>query len=203
MKLLCLGDSYTIGEGVPEDQNWPHQLQRALITQGQSVQKPVVIARTGWSGAELEKAVEEAALTETFDLVTLLIGVNDQYRGYTTDSFVPTYKRLLHRALQFADGKGDRVIAVSIPDWGVTPFAKDRDREQVSRDIDAFNHVEEQTCRNGQIKWIDITPLTRQLSSQPEMLVADKLHPSGLQYSKWVEKMRPFITHQLQGRRFE
>ncbi len=199
MKLLCLGDSYTIGEGVTEEETWPHQLQRAWNERGVSVQAPLVIARTGWTGVELEKALEDASLTEHFDLVTLLIGVNDQYRGYTVESFLPSYERLLHRAVQFARGDHDRVMAISIPDWGVTPFAKDRDHKQIAREIDAFNRSDAQMCKAWQIKWIDITPLTRQLSVQPEMLVADQLHPSGQQYTKWVhEKILNPVGRQLE-----
>lgn len=198
LKFLALGDSYTIGEGVPLNETWPHQLQQALLAHQFHMDSPSIVARTGWSSEELEAALEEAELTGPYDLVTLLVGVNDQYRGYPTENFEPAYKRLLGKALTLAGGKCQNVIALSIPDWGITPFASQHDSDQVSASIDAYNLCSEKQCQQKDIDFLDITELSRELSLRPEMLVADQLHPSALQYASWVRVVLPILMNHLQ-----
>lgn len=198
LKFLALGDSYTIGEGVPSTETWPHQLQQAMAKFNIPLAIPTIVAQTGWSSAELETALEQAELNGPYDMVTLLVGVNDQYRDYPVESFEPVYQRLLLKALTLAGGESQKVLALSIPDWGVTPFASKRNSAQISASIDAYNQSAAKLCLDKGIEFIDITEQSRILSDLPEMLVADQLHPSALQYASWVQTMLPHFTKHLQ-----
>lgn len=198
ISYLALGDSYTIGEGVPQKLTWPFQLKEKLKAHKINLATPQVIAQTGWTTEELEAVVEKANISECFDLVTLLIGVNDQYRGYDLDRFIEGYKRLIGIAKRLAGGESRGVVALSIPDWGATPFAAQRDRAGIARDIDAFNAASASLCREEKILFVEITSISREVSFIPDMLVGDQLHPSGLQYQKWVEVMETDIRGALQ-----
>jgi lysophospholipase L1-like esterase len=183
-RYLALGDSYTIGESVSASERFPAQLARRL-----AMDLPQVIAKTGWTTDELNAAIDAANVTGTFDLVTLLIGVNNQYRGRDVEQYRSEFAALLQRAIGFAGGEARRVVVVSIPDWGVTPFAAERDRLAIARAIDAYNRVNrEETSRAG-ARYVDITPLSR--STDPALVAGDGLHPSASQYAAWVEAMLP------------
>ena len=199
LKFLALGDSYTIGEGVHLNQTWPHQLQQVMLKHHIPLAIPSIVAQTGWTSEELETALAKVRLKGPYDMVTLLIGVNDQYRGYPTESFEPVYNRLLVKALKLAGGQSQNILALSIPDWGITPFANQHDSAQISASIDAFNQCATKLCQQKEIKFIDITDLTRELSVKPEMLVTDQLHPSALQYANWVEAVIPSFKTAFQG----
>ena len=183
-RYLALGDSYTIGESVVVEERFPVQLARAL-----ALGDPQIIARTGWTTDELDAAIDAAEPQGTFDLVTLLIGVNNQYRGRSLDEYRVQFDALLQRAIAFAGGDATKVVVVSIPDWGVTPFAEGRDRATIAREIDAFNAVNrEETARAGS-RWVDITPVSR--GDDPALVAGDGLHPSGVQYREWVRLIVP------------
>jgi lysophospholipase L1-like esterase len=183
-RYLALGDSYTIGESVAVEERFPVQLARAL-----NIPDPEIVARTGWTTDELNAAIDTAGPQGPFDLVTLLIGVNNQYRGRSADEYSEQFAALLQRAIAFAGGDAARVVVVSIPDWGVTPFAEGRDRAKIAREIDAFNAVNrEETARAGS-RWVDITSVSR--GNDPALVAADKLHPSGVQYREWVRLIVP------------
>jgi lysophospholipase L1-like esterase len=184
---LALGDSYTIGEGVASDERYPEQLAAALNARGIAVQAPVIIAKTGWTTDELTAGINSRQLATTFDLVSLLIGVNNQYRGRDIENYRREFRRLLQEAVDFAAGRSDRVFVLSIPDWGVTPFAAGRDRQQIAREIDSFNAVKRAECVSRGVVFIDITPISRQAAENPALLAADGLHPSGEMYSAWVD----------------
>ncbi|MGE5730807.1 MAG: SGNH/GDSL hydrolase family protein, partial [Gemmatimonas sp.] len=139
IRILALGDSYTIGEGVTTDERWPMQLAAMLRARALQVAAPTIVARTGWTTDELSAGIDDARPTGTYDLVTLLVGVNNQYRGRGVDEYRAQFRALLARAIGFAGGRADRVIVLSIPDWGATPFADGRDRGRIALDIDAFN----------------------------------------------------------------
>jgi lysophospholipase L1-like esterase len=189
---LALGDSYTIGEGVVSEKNYPHQLQKELTTMGLSFSLPKVIAKTGWTTDELKAGVEAAQINgQTFDLVTLLIGVNNQYRGRSVDNYREEFEGLLKDALAFANGKKERVIVLSIPDWGITPFAIEKgvNQEKVAKEIDAYNAVKLEVCQKYSINYIDITSPYRTYGAVTEMLVEDKLHPSEKVYSDWSKRV--------------
>lgn len=201
LRYLALGDSYTIGESMPAAEQWPMQLARMLGERGVPVAAPTVLARTGWTTAELSDAMDGARLRAPFDLVSLLIGVNNQYRGLAPGDYQRELGVLLDRAIALAGGHAQRVFMLSIPDWGVTPFAKSgtRDRERIAREIDIFNAIaREETARRG-VAFVDITPISRDPGARAEMLAADGLHPSGKQYALWAERALPVVERLLES----
>lgn len=183
-RYLALGDSYTIGESVPESERFPVQLAREL-----GIPEPAIIARTGWTTDELASQLDAVRLAGPFDLVTLLIGVNNQYRGRSAEEYRTQFADLLQRAIGFAGGDAKKVIVVSIPDWGVTPFAEGRDRAKIAREIDQFNAINREEAAKAGAKWVDITPISR--GSDPALVAGDGLHPSGKQYTEWVKRIAP------------
>lgn len=187
LSYLALGDSYTIGEGVSEPERYPVQLKDSLSKAGITIEQSQIVARTGWTTNELSAGIDNANPTPPFNLVTLLIGVNNQYRGRSLENYREEFTQLLERAILFAGGDKSKVIVVSIPDWGVTPFAAGRDREKIAIEIDAFNAVNfEETNKIG-VAYIDVTPISREATTRPELIAPDGLHPSGLMYKYWVE----------------
>lgn len=191
IRLLCLGDSYTIGESVPVADRWPVQLAARMRTLGLEVADPVTIAKTGWTTDELDAAINEADPKGPFDIVTLLIGVNNQYRGRSTEEYRREFRGLLTRAIGFAGGRANRVIVLSIPDWGVTPFAGDRDRAKIGREIDGFNRINKEEASRAGARYVDITPISREAASNPALTAGDDLHPSEEMYRRWVELVVP------------
>ncbi len=196
---LALGDSYTIGEQVPLEDNFPYQTVRMLRERNIEVADPVIIARTGWTTDELTKAVLEEGVKEQFSFVTLLIGVNNQYRGRDIMNYRTELLALIQQALHFANGKPDHVFVLSIPDWGVTPFASDRDRNQVAKEIDAFNKAKKEIAEEHGVVFIDITESTRANGTKTEYLTEDALHPSSKEYTIWAERLVPYVAHALKG----
>lgn len=186
MRFLALGDSYTIGEGVPQEDRWPNLLVRLLGLEGLHISDLQLIAQTAWTADELSDAIDEARPQGPFDLVTLMVGVNDQYRSRPVAVFAPEYERLLRRAVGFAGGKERRVIAISIPDWGATPFAKGRDRSLIGREIDAYNECSRELAGRAGVTWLDVTPSSRATLSEPALVTADGLHPSAEMYARWA-----------------
>jgi len=191
LRLLALGDSYTIGEGVVEAGRWPAQFCAALRALEVDIAEPRIIARTGWTTDELSAAIDVAEPLGEWDMVSLLVGVNDQYRDRDLDHYRREFSALLDRALGFAGGGGDRVFVLSIPDWGVTPFGQacGRDTVQIAREIDGYNAVNHEISLHRGVFWLDITDITRAFGARPEMLAADGLHPSAAMYAAWVEKL--------------
>ena len=191
LSFLALGDSYTIGESVSENERWPVQLAVTLRNNGVPLSDPVIIARTGWTTDELDNAIDERKPSGLFDLVSLLIGVNNQYRGRSNEEYRKEFTALLQRAIGFAGGRPSRVLVISIPDWGVMPFAEGCDRNRIAKEIDAFNGVNwEESVRAG-VQYVDITPISREVGRYPELMGDDGLHPSGVQYKYWVELIEP------------
>lgn len=188
---LALGDSYTIGESVPENDRWTYQLADFLRRSDVNIGNPTTIARTGWTTAELQKAIQTSNLTGTYDLVTLLIGVNNQYRGQPLEIYRQEFRDLLQTAVQFANNNPQKVMVLSIPDWGVTPFAQGRDRQQIAEDIDAFNAVAKIECEAAGIAFVDITPISRQSGPDPSYIAPDNLHFSGIMYAEWARAALP------------
>jgi lysophospholipase L1-like esterase len=178
-RYLALGDSYTIGESVDPGERFPVQLARTL-----NLGEPQIIAKTGWTTDELNAAIDDADPQGPFDLVTLLIGVNNQYRGRGADEYRTQFAALLQRAVGFAGGDASRVVVVSIPDWGVTPFAEGRDRAKIARELDQFNAINREEASRAGARWVDITAISRR--DDATLVAADKLHPSGVQYREWV-----------------
>lgn len=190
-RYLALGDSYTVGENVNKTESYPYQLTQALKAQNIDVGVPAVIARTGWTTDELILGIKAAKINTTFDLVTLLIGVNNQYRGYSKEVYRQEFKELLASAIKFANGNEDHVFVLSIPDWGVTPFGGNR--AGIAEDINRFNAIiKEETFAAG-VSYTDITEISRQNFEDTSMVADDGLHPSGKMYKLWVEKLLPEI----------
>ena len=198
LRVLSLGDSYTIGESVPPTERWSVQLATLLQANGSSLEPPRIIARTGWTTAELLDAIKKTDdLPQTYDLVTLLIGVNNQYRGQSEERYRTELQELIALSVGFARGRTSRVLMLSIPDWGVTPFAATRYRPQIATEIDRFNAVAQQECRRAGIRFVDITPLSRTALDQPEMVAEDRLHFSGKMYGLWAKTALPTVTSML------
>lgn len=201
MKILCLGDSYTIGEGVPAEDSWPHQLVHALRKRDAPVASPEIIAQTGWTTEELKDALKAQDLSPPYDLVTLMIGVNDQYRGFDLERYTRGFESLLAQALKLADQRPKRVFVLSIPDWSVTPYAKketpDRDPAQIAADIKAFNAVAARLCYAQGIPYIHVTEMSRDARRGDLYLSEDGLHYSRKMYSHWVEHLFPRVFNTL------
>ena len=198
LRYLALGDSYTIGEGVAESGRWPVQLARALRADGIPMSDPQIIARTGWTTDELEAAIDLAAPLPGYHLVSLLVGVNNQYRGRGVDEYRLQFAALLERAVGFAQGRRERVLVLSIPDWGVTPFARQgsHDAAAIAVQIDAFNAAARQVCEARGVAFVDITPVSRARGAEPAMVADDGLHPSAAMYTEWARLAFP-VAHRL------
>lgn len=197
MRFLALGDSYTIGEGVREEERWPNQLVRILADGGPQITDLQLVAQTAWTADELSDAIDQARPRGPFDLVTLMVGVNDQYRSRPVGAFAPEYRRLLTRAIGFAKGQTRRVIAISIPDWGATPFAQGRDRALIGREIEAYNRRSQELANRAGVAWVDVTPASRATLTDPSLVTADGLHPSGAMYARWAELIAPVAVAAL------
>jgi lysophospholipase L1-like esterase len=182
--FLALGDSYTIGESVDEKDRWSMQLIDLLKTDF-NFTKHDIVARTGWTTSELIQAIEARKLTDQYDLVSLLIGVNNQYRGQSIDSYRVEFRTLLNTSIKFARNDPKRVIVLSIPDWGKTPFAKGQDIQKIASEIDAFNNVAKEECKKMNIVFIDITDITRK-NTDVSMFADDGLHYSGKMHRLWA-----------------
>lgn len=188
LRYLALGDSYTIGEGVEPAERWPVQLAALLRARGVDLGDPTIIARTGWTTDELASGIDAVRPPGPYDLVSLLIGVNNQYHGFPVAAYRPELRAMLQRAIAFAGGEAGRVVVVSIPDWGVTPYAQGRDRAQTAREVDAYNAAARDVAGELGAHWVDVTPTSR---GMPAALVGDGLHPSGEQYRAWAELALP------------
>lgn len=197
MRFLALGDSYTIGEGVREHERWPVHLATMLRANGIDVGEPELIARTAWTSDELADAMADEKPKGPYDLVTLLVGVNDQYRSRPVSSFVPEFETLLKRAVSLAKRRAGRVIAISIPDWGATPFAEGRDRELIAKEIGAYNAQAQALAAKAGVHWVDVTGITRAMLEEPELVAPDGLHPSGEMYRRWAEHLLPIALSAL------
>jgi lysophospholipase L1-like esterase len=191
LRYLALGDSYTIGESVAEAARWPVQLVARLRAEGVPLAEPQIVAQTGWTTDELMAGIETAESHGPFDLVSLLIGVNNQYRGRSQAEYRQQFATLLQQAVSFARDQPHRVIVLSIPDWSVTPFAAGRDRDQIAAEIDAFNAINRIETERLGAHYVDITPTSRQAQTNPELTAEDGLHPSGQMYAAWVELVLP------------
>ncbi len=194
---LALGDSYTIGEQVPFAENFPNQAVQILRRSGLAFYAAEIIAKTGWTTDELSSAIENTTTLKNYDIVSLLIGVNNQYRGRSATEFQIEFEHLLQKAIQFSGNRPYRVIVLSIPDWGVTPFAEGRDRKQVAEEIDLYNDVCRKSAAAFKANFINITTSQREDGSKTEFLAPDGLHPSGKEYKKWAAELADAILKVL------
>jgi len=196
-KYLALGDSYTIGEAVEQNESFPYILVNKLRSDNINIDDPVIIAKTGWTTDELESAINSNATNSIYDLVTLLIGVNNQYRGRSADEFRIEFCRLLARAIAFSGWKPSNVVVLSIPDWGVTPFAEGKDRNKIAAEIDEFNEIIRSETQKESANYIDVTVISRLAADDISLLAGDKLHPSAKMYKLWVESLYNIVKQIL------
>ena len=198
-RFLALGDSYTIGESVAIADRWPNQLALQLRKSGIDIANPEIIAKTGWTTDDLSSAIDAAKPHGRYALVTLLIGVNNQYRGRDAEQYRKEFAALLQRAIGFAGGDPKRVVVVSIPDWGVTPFAANRDRAKIAAEIDRFNAINAEETKRAGARYADVTPGSRQAASDKSLVAPDGLHPSAAMYAQWVSVIAPQAEPALKG----
>jgi len=193
MTYLALGDSYTIGEAVPQNESYPYQLTNALNSNNFNVKPPTIIATTGWTTDDLIGAIARSNIhADKYDFVTLLIGVNDQYQHLSLDNYSIKFAQVLNLAITFANGDTSRVFVLSIPDWGVTPFAAGQD-SVIYPQIMAFNAVNEGTSKTAGVNYINITGISRMAANDASLIAPDGLHPSGKMYNMWVNLLAPVV----------
>jgi lysophospholipase L1-like esterase len=197
IRYLALGDSYTIGESVDEAERWPNQLADFLKAGGMPTEV-TIIAKTGWTTNELWDGIQARQINPPYDLVSLLIGVNNQYRGLDLDEYREQFIFLLNKSIEYAGGDATRVIVLSIPDWSVTPFAQTRHAEKVTREIDAFNIVNKEETEKAGAFYVDITPISREAVTDPSLIASDGLHPSGKMYTEWAKLAYPVVLEALE-----
>ena len=201
LTYLAIGDSYTIGEQVQGKDSFPNQVYSLVKKDFSNFTEPRIIAKTGWTTDELERGIIAADKAEplqvSYDFVSLLIGVNNQYRGSTVENYKPEFEELLKKAIRFAGNNAAHVVVISIPDWGVTPFAKGRNSNKIAKEIDAYNAAAKEIASTYDVHYIDITPWTREAATDNSFLAADGLHPSSKEYKRWAEKIAEFFKSRL------
>lgn len=197
--FLALGDSYTIGESVDQNQRWPVQLADALQDKGIAMEKPRIIARTGWTTEDLKKAIASEDLSPPYDLVSLLIGVNDQYQGFDIKDYPGNFRYLLKKAISLAGGNPQKVLVLSIPDYSVTPFARKKNPSRIARELKKYNAINKAISDSLNVHYVDITPISKGAAQDSTLLAPDQLHPSGIMYQHWINKALPEVTDILRN----
>jgi phospholipase/lecithinase/hemolysin len=187
--IICLGDSYTIGESLPLHESFPYQVVQLLRKNGHQFYAPEIVAKTGWTSFELIAHLEQTKLNIQYDFATLLIGVNNQYRGLSTVDFAIDFEVLLRKAIALVGNKPKKVVVISIPDWGVTPFAKDNDASKITNEINAYNGVCELAAQKYQVNYVSITNDTRLVANDISLLANDQLHYSAKEHAIWATKV--------------
>jgi len=197
LTYLALGDSYTVGQSEPQSESYPYQLVDSLNNHSFKVATPTVIATTGWTTDDLISAIGESGITgKTYSFVTLLIGVNDQYQGLSIANYRQKFAQVLGEAITFANGDTSKVFVLSIPDYGVTPFAQGQD-SVIYPQIQAFNAVNQSISKSAGVNYIDVTTVSRTVTSNSSLLAPDGLHYSGAMYALWVQLLEPVVAAQL------
>ena len=197
-KYLALGDSYTIGEANFAEDKFPELLVERLRDDTIEMADPRVIAQTGWTTTKLSEAIEAAMIIDTFDLVSLLIGVNNQFTGLSLDDYEVAFEELLLQSIAFAGGDKDKVVVLSIPDYAYTEFGQMRDPDLISEEIDQFNAAKKTITENYAVLYIDITPISRMGLGDPSLVSDDNLHPSAEMYKLWVDLMYEDVKEKLE-----
>jgi len=191
--FLALGDSYTIGQSVNEEDRFPNQTAAMLRFRGDSIANPEIIARTGWTTLNLQNAIVGKKISQPYRIVTLLIGVNDQFQTHDTAGYRERFHSLLKSAIKFAGDLRTHVFVLSIPDYSVTPFASSYDTMMIRTQIDQYNAINFSVSKQEAVNYVDITTSTREAVQDPTLIAADGLHPSGKEYKKWAMKLAELI----------
>lgn len=198
LTYLALGDSYTIGEAVGLQENYPYQTVALLRQQGIAVAAPEIVATTGWTTDELVASIREHLFLHQYDFVSLLIGVNNQYRGRPLDEYKKDFAALLQQAIHFAGNKKEHVVVLSIPDYGATPVGQKLQPEKITIELDTFNKAAEEICSKENVVFIDITTASREACNDTTLVASDGLHPAAKEYRKWAVKVAEWVTALLQ-----
>ncbi len=198
VSYLALGDSYTIGTGIEQEHNYPNQLADSLANLGFQIDTLQIIATNGWTTTDLKNGIAEHSPSSDFDLVSLLIGVNNQYQWLDIELYKTEFRELLEQAIGFAGGDSRKVFVISIPNYGVTPFAQSKDPETIRRKIKEYNSIAEDISSEYDVPFINITPISEMAEDDLSLLASDELHPSAKMYSMWIEEMLPTVTHILE-----
>ena len=193
LRYLALGDSYTIGEGIKFEYNYPKQIVNQIFL----IDTVTVIAKTGWTTDELIDTLNNLQL-DKFDVVSLLIGVNNQFRGYQIDKYVMEFESLLNRAIDYSKDKKN-VFVLSIPDYGVTPFGKVKGQERIYREINSYNYINRIMAEKYNVMYFDITEISRKAENDTSLLAEDKLHPSKKMYKMWIDKLKDELIDSLKN----
>lgn len=197
ISYLALGDSYTYGEAEPQVESFPYQLVNTLRSYKYNAEYPTEIATTGWTTDQLISAIASSNInTKTYDIVTLLIGVNDEYQGLSEANYQVKFAQVLNTAIGFAKGDTSRVFVLSIPDWGVTPFASGQD-SVIGPKIDQFNAINKAISLKANVHYLDITAISREAATNPALVAPDNLHPSGEMYALWVNRLEPMVVARI------
>ena len=194
LRYLALGDSYTIGEGIEFEYNYPKQIVNQIFL----IDTVTVIAKTGWTTDELIDTLNNLQLDKKFDVVSLLIGVNNQFRGYQIDKYIMEFESLLNRAIDYSKDKKN-VFVLSIPDYGVTPFGKVKGQERIYREINSYNNINRIMAEKYNVMYFDITEISRKAENDSSLLAEDKLHPSKKMYKMWIEKLKNELLDSLKN----
>ena len=199
LSYLALGDSYTIGESIDENLRWPVQLQQALKENDITISDPQIIAQTGWTTLDLKSAIEDAELNPPYDLVSLLIGVNDQYQGKDIDNYPENFRYLLNKAIELAGDRPEHVLVLSIPDYGATPFGKERNPKKINSELKAYNAINKEISEELGVMYVDIFPASLKALKDETLIASDDLHPSGEMYRLWVDEVMPVLLPEIKS----
>ncbi len=197
LQYLALGDSYTIGQSVPADASFPAQLVKSLSGQQLNFADPKIIAQTGWTTDDLQAAINIEKPDAKYDVVTLLIGVNNQFRNYSQVTYRQQFVALLNQAIYFAKSNKQHVFVLSIPDWGVTPFANGYNRSMIAQEIDQYNAINKEESAKAGVAYVNVTAISRTAANDPSLITADGLHPSAKMYGLWVKELEPVVISKL------
>lgn len=197
IRYLALGDSYTIGTGIDEKNSYPNQLSDSLSAKGLAIDTTQMIAINGWTTTDLKNGIEATNPDSSFDIVSLLIGVNNQYQGLDLDLYRTEFRELLDQAITFAGNDTARVWVISIPNYGVTPFAESRNPVIIGQEIEVYNGIAKEIASEYGIPFVDITPISELAADDTSLLASDELHPSAQMYAMWVEEMLPIVIQIL------
>lgn len=197
LSYLALGDSYTIGEGVALFQSFPYQLVQLLRAGYYDCHAPEIIAKTGWTTDELQQNMKGYLLNSSYDFVTLLVGVNNQYRGRSVEEFSQQFFEILSDAIALVSFNRSNLYVLSIPDWGITDFARDRDRAEITRQITLYNNVIQESTHQEGAEFIDITSEYTDTLYDRSLLAEDGLHPSPIEYARWANMLFDRISRKL------
>ncbi|HET8864565.1 MAG TPA: SGNH/GDSL hydrolase family protein [Gracilimonas sp.] len=199
VSYLALGDSYTIGTGIDVEESWPMQLSDLLKDNNLTVRNTKIIATNGWTTTDLKEGIQDENPDSSYNMVSLLIGVNNQYQGLDIELYKTEFRELLEQSIAFANGDTGKVFVVSIPNYGITPFGKLRNTEKVTREIASYNEIAKNISTEYGIPFVNITPISEMAENDRDLLASDNLHPSAEMYGMWVEKIMPTVTQILQN----